>query len=84
MKGARRTMIKCSTHGESKWTGEVICIACQAVWHLTDPMKRPADPLGRCKCGKLLTGDTGTARAICPQCFRTKWAAAPTMPPTPN
>lgn len=80
MKGSRRTSIRCSEHGDSKWTGQVICIGCQAVWHLTDPAKSPTDPLGLCTCGKLLVGPHGTSRAICPQCFHERWAAAPTIP----
>lgn len=85
MKGSRQTSIRCSEHGDSKWTGQVICTGCKAVWHLTDPTKVPPDPLGTCTCGKLLVGPHGTAKAICPTCFAQRWtAAAPTIPAPPE
>lgn len=66
--------LKCDTHGDTAWTGTVICTACGKVWNLTVPAECPpgkgeAPP---CTCGKPLVGDRGTARAICTRCYRGK------------
>ena len=59
--------ITCGAHGRWLWTGEVICTECDAVWHLNvhNPPKH-----GHCTCGAKLTGEEGSARAICPACYR--------------
>ena len=57
----------CRSHGTVAWTGEVICDACGSVWWLGHD-----DPPGEgnlCTCGRALSGDNGTARAICHRCY---------------
>lgn len=65
-------MLACSTHGAKPWTGQVICNACGAVWHLN--VENPPTANGRCTCGRELGSKNDperfTARAICADCYR--------------
>lgn len=63
-------MLDCKDHGRSRWEGEVICVACDAVWKLErDEHVPPVECGHNCTCGHPLTGPTGTARAICSSCY---------------
>ena len=63
----------CDSHGRRPWSGQVICTACGAVWHLNVDSP-PNAPL--CTCGAHLTRrdaegkSIGTARAICDRCYQ--------------
>lgn len=65
----------CNTHGSSPWTGQVVCTACDAVWHLNVDSPPTAD--GLCTCGAKLVGDDGTARAICGGCYVERKSSSP-------
>jgi len=62
----------CASHGRQRWTGQVICINCDAVWHLN--VHNPPTEDGRCTCGAELIGDKGKARAICSTCYEERRA----------
>ena len=59
--------LDCGEHGKMPWTGQVICIACDRVWHLN--VHNPPTADGACTCGKRLSGPEGTGRAICARCY---------------
>ena len=62
--------LRCESHGASWWTGQVICMACGAVWHLN--VENPPDAPS-CTCGELLLkSNKGNARPICAECYRVK------------
>jgi len=63
----RGDFIQCDSHGRKRWTGQVICVHCQRVWHLN--VSNPPTQDGTCVCGQPLDGKDGTARAICPDCY---------------
>ena len=62
-------VLRCSSHGRVLWSGEVICVGCNAVWHLGGGDEPPTED-GTCTCGKKLSGEEGTARAICGRCYK--------------
>lgn len=64
--------ITCSSHGRAPWSGQVQCIGCGAVWHLTNRAEEPPTHDGTCTCGRaLLVRGTleGSARVVCPGCY---------------
>lgn len=62
--------LKCKSHGECPWEGEVICLSCHAVWKLeADAHVPPVECGTNCTCGEPLTGPNGCARAICAACY---------------
>jgi hypothetical protein len=73
---SRGQLLHCDTHGTVKWNGEVICTGCGAVWHLRGDHQPPPECGQNCTCGKPLVGDEGTARSICPDCYRKKLVGA--------
>lgn len=61
---AQGRLIDCHEHGTSRWTGQVACAKCEAVWHLNDP-----PVYAKCTCGANLIGEGGSARVICGRCY---------------
>lgn len=77
----RYRFLDCDSHGRAPWHGEVICVACGAVWKLEGNAHVPPAECGKnCTCGKSLVGDDGTARAICARCYERKRAQAAVVP----
>lgn len=70
-----RRWLACARHGRTEWTGQVICVRCGSVWHLTVPAECPPTTDKTCRCGADLVGEAGSARAICGSCYRAKRAA---------
>lgn len=64
---ANERTLTCSSHGKLSWSGQVLCVGCDAVWHLN--VDNPPTEDGRCTCGAELVGKGGTARAICLRCY---------------